>query len=68
MKRIYIVPDIEIVEFELKDIISASGLATGDDDSGRNDVSDGFFDDIWFDGRSVRYSSGGSTWTIGNGK
>ena len=51
MKKEYIVPNIDIVQFEISDIITHS-LAMGDDSSGNNDISvpDGW--GIWANGRS----------------
>ncbi|MBO5870471.1 MAG: hypothetical protein J6Q89_06950 [Clostridia bacterium] len=48
MKKEYIVPNIEIVQFEISDIITHS-LAMGDDSSGNNDVS---VPGSWFNGRN----------------
>lgn len=41
MKKQYVAPEIEIVEFDIKDIITNS-LATGEGDNG------GFFPDDWY--------------------
>ena len=38
MKKEYVVPNLQIVEFEINDIITHS-LAMGDDSSGNNDIS-----------------------------
>ena len=61
MKRKYITPDIEIIEFELNDIITHS-MAMGDDESGNNDTSFDDFGDIWFDGYNVNVNIGGVTY------
>lgn len=46
MKKEYVVPEINIVEFEINDIITHS-LAMGDDSRGNNDVS---APGTWFNG------------------
>ncbi len=65
MKKIYVIPDIELVEFEIVDIITHS-VATGDDSGGRGDESydDGDFGGI-FNGRSATFNIGGRNYTIG---
>lgn len=55
MKKEYVVPDIKIVEFEIKDIITHS-LAMGDDSRGQNDVS---APGTWFDGNNAWVNIGG---------
>lgn len=42
MKKKYVSPEIEIIEFEVEDVITASGLATG---TGDNKISP---DDGWY--------------------
>ena len=58
MKKQYTSPVIDIVEFEINDIITES-LALGDDSSGGNDLS--FPDDwgTWYNGRAAGF--GGHT-------
>lgn len=46
MKKGYVLPEINVVEFEIEDIITHS-IATGDESSNRNDES---WDDTWGDG------------------
>lgn len=60
MKRKYVVPDIEVVEFELNDIITHS-MAMGDDENGNNDTSFDDFGDIWFNGTGYSFRMGGQT-------
>lgn len=46
MKKGYVLPEINVVEFEIEDIITHS-IATGDESSNRNDES---WNDAWGNG------------------
>ena len=67
MKKEYVVPNLEVVQFEIDDIITHS-LAMGDDSSGNNDIFvPGGWGGIWANGTTFTVrDSQGNTYQTGN--